>query len=163
MPKNFEPNKWINFVKNLGAENQHLCRGALINRDDIEQEAWYALYEADERYNASYGVKFSTFAIPAIKRKIQHLINRTNNKASVISQHEDWDGFEGSSQDPSKGVEIRDEVEKIMASSRYPELLMLHYGYSKSYRELARDLEMNHHQTIQRRIARDVETIRAEA
>lgn len=129
---------------------------ALVTKEDLQQEAWIGLLAACERFDPSKG-KFVTFAYHHIRGRVTRYVSKKTQKRPptiIESQLEDnteyFSATSSITNSDMNAVETNDLFKKV-ANEPYAYLLIEHFVYDKSLRDLAKQYSVSH-QTINNRI-----------
>ena len=145
--------EWDALIGSIVKRYYHLCGDdALIDREDLQQEAWIALLNATQDYDPEKA-KFSTFAHQRIRYHLCNYISqRIANKPTQVAD----DPFEYTQGTTfvDETVEQRDLVDTIfgkVAGEQHAHLLRDHFLGGLTYRTLATMYSCSH-ETIRARI-----------
>jgi len=145
--------EWDKIIKKIISPfNTFVIKDALLDRDDLKQEAWISLLNAVDKYDPSKG-KFVTFAYNHIRWGIiRYIKQKTSNKPhqfhdDELLEQEDTEDFENN-------IERRDLVSTIMSvlsDQKHTELLIEYFVHNKSLRRIATEYDVCH-ETVKSRI-----------
>lgn len=155
------PQEWDALIGEVLKRYRHLCGDdALIDNEDLQQEAWIALLKASQDYDPNKRTKFTTFAYDRIRYHLcGYITKRLENKPTQIAEDpfdyiDQCDIKKTSYRDQS--IEQRDLVRTIfgaIADEQHAHLLQEHFVRGLSYRKLATMYQCSH-ETIGTRINR---------
>ena len=151
-------NEWDKFIYKILQKFRPLCRyDALIDEDDLRQEAWVSLLKAAESYDPARGALFSTYAWIYVKGGLCRFVTRRLSNKPVMTDIDvmpvtDYRMESGALGET--GVDNRDMVNimfDIIADQQYSPLLIEHFVDGKTFRQMAKEHGVSH-ETINIRI-----------
>lgn len=149
--------EWDRFVYKILQKFIPLCRyDALIDVDDLRQEAWVGLLKAAESYDPTRGPQFSTYAWIYVKGALCRFVTQRLSGKPVIIDIEGMPvvDFHATCNSGEGSVDNKDMVDKIfdlIEGEPYAVLLTDHFVHGKTYRVLAKEHGVSH-ETINIRI-----------
>ena len=138
-------NEWDALILSILTPLFSLCnRDALINPEDLQQEAWISLLVACERYDSTKA-KVTTFAYHYIRGSVMRYITKaTRNKPNQIDKDArllDTRTCEDVTVEQQDFMKI---VFSLVSDQKHVELLHEHFLKDKSFRQIARETNSSH-------------------
>lgn len=151
-------NEWDRLIYSILKPFYSFCKNdALITPEDLNQEAWIGLLAACDRYDPTKA-KFVTYAYHYIRGHIMRYISKkTQNKPDMVATEDTTECqhmFCTQSETLIKDIERKDLSDTIFAKVKNEEhthLLIEHFIYNKSFRQLAEEHNVSY-ETIRVRI-----------
>jgi RNA polymerase sigma factor (sigma-70 family) len=150
--------EWDAFIGSIVKRYQGLYTDdALINREDLQQEAWIALLKATQEYDPEKGTKFTTFAHDCIRYHLYDFVSRRTLKKPTQVNKDPFDTeFDIEGREPPVGEAIKEHdlvstIFNAISHEEHAHLLREHFIDDRSYRVLAKKYGVSH-ETIGTRI-----------
>lgn len=138
------PNKeWqliINKVVNTVCLHRPVRHDAMASREDLEQQAWLALYGAGRRFDPTMGTKITTFAFSSIYRELCRFIDRANVKSMPQIEPMMVSGI------AVTHTQCDTELTSMAMSTLSPmdqQIVMAHVGEGLTFREMGKRFNKN--------------------
>lgn len=124
-------------------------RNPTIEVDDLKQEAWHALMRAcrnhDPEKAAKSGVKFSTYAYAYIEGQLRRYVAnvcKIPGMMDIDNVHMVDDSFD--MEEEVVKEEMAHKIFELASGHKHADLLVEHFIYGKTYRQIARELGVSH-------------------
>ncbi len=123
-----------------------------LDRDDLRQEAYVALFSAIESYDGSRGAGFSTYAITCINNRLADTVRRSSNgrnkalNESTALPDDDDDTVLSAADSPEEAAIVREEYMRVLEKmgsllSELERKSLLMYASGYSYAEIAEKMD----------------------
>lgn len=158
----------INKVVSLVCLHRPYRNEALVSRDDLEQQAWVAVYRAGERFDPTRGTKFTTFAYASIYRELCRFIDSTNKKSVPCVESTMVSGISA-----LENVRVEDSFHEVQEDAELvnmamqtlsphdQEIIMAHVSEGLTFREMGERFNVNW-TGVSKRFYRAMEKLRYE-
>lgn len=150
-------NEWDALILSIIEPYFKLCYSdSLLTIEDLKQEAWIGLTLASQRFDSSYGCKFSTFAYHYIFGHVLRYINKCiKNKPDQIETDLDIRSYEDSDLD---NEDLMQTILAKVVDYEDADLLIEKYVKNKSLRQIGKERNVSHEQ-IRKRLNKILESL----